>query len=126
MTLSITGRARTDRPGRYLKQLCSHLAEKLPVEWDEAGGTVTFETATSTLTAVDGSLEIAITGAETLHVYRSMGIVAGHLEKFGAKAGLSVEWDDAEVEQAYLAKRAEMMAARAREVEQERQEQGNS
>lgn len=116
MTLSITGRALTTRPGRYLKQLCSHLSEKLEVTASAEEGTVVFETAITTLTVREGSLEVAITGAEDLHVFRSMGIVAGHLEKFCAKEQLVVQWDDADIEAAYLAKRAEIAAAREREV----------
>ncbi|WP_062071148.1 DUF2218 domain-containing protein [Demequina sediminicola] len=120
MTASITGRARTDRPGRYLKQLCSHVGEKLEVTFDASGGTIHFETAVSVLTVVDGSLEVSITGAEEMHVFRSMGIVAGHLEKFGAREGLGVQWDDAGLEAAYNAKRAEVAAQREREVAAER------
>ncbi|WP_061961507.1 DUF2218 domain-containing protein [Demequina flava] len=120
MPLSITGRAHTSRPARYLKQLCSHLGEKLEVTFDAAGGTVRFESALTTLTVREGSLEVAITGAEDLHVFRSMGIVAGHLEKFGAKESLAVEWDDADVEAAYLAKRAEIAAQREQEVAAEK------
>ncbi|WP_062077550.1 DUF2218 domain-containing protein [Demequina globuliformis] len=120
MTLSITGRFTTDRPARYLKQLCSHLSQKIEATHDEGSGTVVFQSATSTLTVLPGSLEVAITGAADEDVYRSMGIVGGHLEKFAAKEGLAMTWDDAAIAAAFEAKREEIAAARRAEVAEER------
>ncbi|WP_061963015.1 DUF2218 domain-containing protein [Demequina aurantiaca] len=107
MTIAITGRAATERAPRYLKQLCSHLGEKLDVEFDKSGGTVRYQDVTAQLTPTDTTLEIAISGVEQLNFYRAMGIVAGHLEKFGAKDGLQVDWDDADLAAAYAAKKEE-------------------
>lgn len=118
MTLSVTGRATTDRAPRYLKQLASHLSEKLDVTVAADGSaTVRYEEAIATLTATDRTLEYAITGDVELHVYRSMGIVAGHLEKFGAREGLRCGWDDPEIEAAFEAKKEQIAAARRAEVD---------
>jgi len=119
MAIDITGRALTDRAPRYLKQLCKHLSEKIDVEYDETSGVVRYKDAVATLTATDRALEYAISGATDLHAYRAMGIVAGHLEKFGARDGLVCSWDDASVEAEYRARRQAMMAQRRAEVEAE-------
>ena len=117
MPLSVTGRAATDRAPRYLKQLASHLSEELAVDVDADGtARVHYEDAVTTLTATARTLEYAITGEVELQVYRSMGIVAGHLEKFGAREGLACTWDDAQVEAAYEAKKAQIAQQRRAEV----------
>ncbi|QYJ02801.1 DUF2218 domain-containing protein [Nocardioides panacisoli] len=105
MTITLTGRARTDRAPRYLKQLCSHLGEKLAVEYDATSGRITYEDVTVHLTTTAASLDVALSGTERDHVLRAMGIVAGHLEKFGAREGLTCTWDDANLAAAYAAAR---------------------
>lgn len=126
MTIAITGRAATDRAHRYLKQLCSHLSEKVEAEYNEEGGIVYFGDAIARLTPTDTTLEIAISGSENLAFYRTMGIVAGHLEKFGVRDNLLVHWDDPGLEAAYLAKRDEMIAIRKAEVEAEADHSGTT
>ena len=106
--LAITGRARTDRAERYLKQLVSHLGQKLDTTLEEGRGEVTYESATAVLTSTPESLEFALSAAEPLDLFRAMAIVQRHLEKFGAKVDLACEWDDDQIEADALAARAKM------------------
>ncbi|WP_084104694.1 DUF2218 domain-containing protein [Demequina sp. NBRC 110056] len=119
MTIDVTGRARTERGQRYLKQLTSHLGEKLEVTLEDGRGVVRYEEVVATLTVTPSTLEYAISGEEPDHVYRTMGIVVGHLERFGAKDGLECGWDDAVVEAEYRTRREAFIAQRRAEVEKE-------
>lgn len=96
-----TARVRTDRPGRYAKQLASHFGRKISTNWDPDAdrGNLTFPAPEGTdlpptscdLIASDGILMMSIEGeAET--VERLERVVAVHLIRFGAKDELEVEW----------------------------------
>ncbi|WP_062379373.1 DUF2218 domain-containing protein [Demequina pelophila] len=128
MPLSVTGRARTDRPARYGKQLCSHLSRKIEASFDpEAGaGIVRREGTVATLVATDASLEITVSGEGEADVFPLMGIVQNHLEKFGAGDGLACAWDDAELDARYQVKRREAMARREAEREAEQAAAGSA
>ncbi|MDN4491626.1 DUF2218 domain-containing protein [Demequina sp. SYSU T00068] len=119
MTLSTTGRFPTDRPERYLKQLCSHLGNKLDATYEGGDGRIVLGTAIARLTATPGSLEIAVSGAEDADVHRVMGVVGSHLDRFAQKDGVSTEWDDAELAAAAKAAREAFVAARKAAAEAE-------
>lgn len=117
MTLSTTGRFPTDRPERYLKQLCSHLGRKLDAQQEDGDGTIRLGTAIARLTSMPGSLEIAVSGAEDADVHRVMGVIGAHLDKFAEKEGITTQWDDAEVAAAARADREAFVAHRRAEAE---------
>jgi hypothetical protein len=90
MTVS-TASVATERPGRYAKQLVSHLSRRITAEWDEASGTgrLDFGPAQGTLTAGDAALELWVEGDD---VARLEDIVGRHLVRFGKKDELVVQW----------------------------------
>ncbi len=106
MIATSTARVSTDRPGRYGKQLTSHLGENLVTTWDqEAGrGSIIFRghgvdtedprfafegTASCDLMAGDGVLLIHIEAPDHV-VERFENVVGGHLVRFGHNEGLRV------------------------------------
>lgn len=117
MTATITGRAATDRAGRYAKQLVSHLGRKIEAEFDaETGvGKLRRDESVCVLTATDATLEFAVTAADQERMFMLMAVAQNHLERFGEKDELACVWDDPTVLEEYEAKRAEMLAKRAAE-----------
>jgi hypothetical protein len=83
----------TDAPARYAKQLVSHLGRRAPVT-EEADGawTITVGDARGRIAVgVDVlSLHVEASDAETLD--RLEHALGSHLERFGARAGLTVAW----------------------------------
>ncbi|WP_018295889.1 DUF2218 domain-containing protein [Corynebacterium lubricantis] len=100
-TYTSTARVKTDRPGRYGKQLASHFGKKISANWDADSdrGHLTFPSpdgpdlpsTTCDMIAGDGVLMLSIDGASDA-VERLERVVAVHLIRFGAKDELEVEW----------------------------------
>ncbi|GAB2841010.1 hypothetical protein GCM10022221_45400 [Actinocorallia aurea] len=89
-----TASVRTDRPGRYGKQLVSHLTRRATGEWSEEAGTGWLDfggAGRAELTSGDGALELRITAApDDLDRYED--VVGRHLVRFGARSELVVAW----------------------------------
>ena len=81
----------TDRPGRYAKQLASHLSRRLTTSWDdETGrGSVLLGNGRADLTAADGALDIRIDSDD---LDRFEDVIGRHLVRFGTKDELVVQW----------------------------------
>lgn len=106
MIVTSTARVSTDRPGRYGKQLTSHLGEKLTTTWDaDAGrGSIILKghgvDAADERFAFDGCAScdlVAGDGVLLLHIEapgdladRLESMVGSHLVRFGAKDSLRV------------------------------------
>ncbi|MFP7366046.1 DUF2218 domain-containing protein [Corynebacterium callunae] len=106
MIVSSTARVSLDRPGRYAKQLTSHLGEKLNTNWDgEANrGSIVLKgdgadaadeklafdgTASCDLVAGDGVLLLHIEAPENL-VERFESVIGRHLVGFGRSIAMRV------------------------------------
>lgn len=83
----------TDRPGRYGKQLVSHLTRRAVGEWDDDAGSgfVEFPGGRVTLTSAEGALDLALV-AGTEEVARLEDVVGRHLVRFGTRDELVVRW----------------------------------
>lgn len=91
--LSSQARVATDQPERYLKQLVSHLGHRLITSAaDDGTGLVEFERGRCELTPEVGALVLAAAADDAETLARVQDVVGGHLERFGAKAGLRVDW----------------------------------
>jgi uncharacterized protein len=92
----------TDRPGRYGKQLASHLGRRVSSSWDDdAGiGEVTLPFGRAELTAQDGALHLFVQGSPDAEpelqggagLDRLEDVVGRHLVRFGTKDELVVQW----------------------------------
>jgi uncharacterized protein len=91
-TLTSRAEVLTDAPGRYAKQLVSHLGHRIPVTETAQGSVLAFDGGHGTVRAADGAvvLEAVADGAETLATIQD--VLGRHLERFGAKAQLVVTW----------------------------------
>ena len=81
----------TDAAARYAKQLLSHLGHKVAVqaiEGEPRGG------AYGTATVIPGSdrLTLCAAAADTESLARVQDVVSRHLERFGARQAVVVEW----------------------------------
>ncbi|RZB14304.1 DUF2218 domain-containing protein [Streptomyces sp. F001] len=113
-------RIETERPSRYLVQLCKHfsnkgrhlgrrlhghsggdgqalrdmraVAEQAQVEWSDTEGQVTLPWGRITLRAAPGVLMLRAEAAEDDDLRRLQDLAAGHVERFGRRDGLLVNW----------------------------------
>jgi hypothetical protein len=86
----------TERPERYLKQLVSHLGNKVETEMTEDGrsGSLTFTSGTCELAAEPGTLVMTAQAEDIELLARVQDVVARHLVRFGTKDELVVEWSE--------------------------------
>lgn len=92
-TLTSDADVSTDAPDRYAKQLASHLGRKLEIVEEGAGTRIVFPDGHCLMTSSPGSLELASAAVDQPTLERVEDVVGRHLEKFGARAELVVEWE---------------------------------
>lgn len=113
-------RVETERPSRYLVQLCKHfsnkgrhlgqrlhghqggdgqalremraVAEQAQVEWSDTEGQVTLPWGQIILRATPGVLVLRVEAAAEDDLSRLQDLVSGHAERFGRRDGLRVNW----------------------------------
>ena len=83
----------TDAPARYAKQLISHLGRRVPFS-EEADGswTTVVGEARGRIVVGDGVLALRAEADDEEALARSEHAVGSHLERFGARAALTVTW----------------------------------
>ncbi|GLZ11714.1 hypothetical protein Acsp04_19490 [Actinomadura sp. NBRC 104425] len=89
-----TASVRTDRPGRYGKQLVSHLGRRATGEWDDesATGWIDFDGGGRVeLSCGEGVLDLRLETAADGQA-RLEDVVGRHLVRFGTRDELLVEW----------------------------------
>jgi uncharacterized protein len=88
------GRARTEQPQRYLKQLVSHLGHKLSTRLLEDGsGEIVLHDGMCRLVAGDGVLVLTARAEDEAGLSHVCDVVGRHLERFGTRDELRVSWD---------------------------------
>jgi len=102
--LASTARVATNRPTLYLKQLCEHFADEterhsaqeFEVSFDDHEGFIDFAPVVSGSCRLDARQEavLVLEASETdqTALERVQRIVARHVERFGNREGLTVEW----------------------------------
>ncbi|MDG3010236.1 DUF2218 domain-containing protein [Rhodococcus sp. D2-41] len=90
-----TAIVRTDRPGRYGKQLVSHLGRRHGGEWSPESGTgwIDLDTGRATVTAAEGALHLRIDSDDIDELARLEDVIARHLVRFGERDELTVTWE---------------------------------
>ena len=124
--LTVEARVETDRPGRYLTQLCQHLsnrgrhlgggrgrqmrhrsggdhgarqpgaAEQVQVEWTEAEGTVTFPGGQCAMRASSDALLLRAEAADAETLEFIENLISSHLSRFSRREPLTVTWHPAD------------------------------
>ncbi|MGW1888459.1 DUF2218 domain-containing protein, partial [Streptomyces sp. NPDC001970] len=107
---------RTDRPSRYLAQLCEHPGQmggqirhrlrlhhdgKTPpqirhVEWSDTHGTIDVGSGRCTLQAGPDSLTLRVEATDQDSLQRIQHLIGGRLQKIGKRDALQVTWQQAE------------------------------
>ncbi|SEG40718.1 hypothetical protein SAMN04489712_10547 [Thermomonospora echinospora] len=89
-----TARVTTDRPARYIKQLCDHLGRRVTttVEGDTGHVALPEGAGACDLRAEDGVLVMTATAPDAEGLARVEDVVGRHLERFGTRESLTVSW----------------------------------
>ena len=91
-TLVSLARIETDRPSRYLTELCEHFASKTHCEWTDDSGAIQFESGACRLVAEEGALVLTAEGPDEASLARVEEVTGSQLERFGAGDALKVAW----------------------------------
>ncbi len=91
-TLVSLARVETDRPSRYLTQLCKHFSAKTPADWTDNSGVIQFEFGACRLVAEECALVLTAEGPDDESLTRVEQVTGSHLERFGARDELAVTW----------------------------------
>ena len=94
--MSNNGNARadvvTDNPGRYAKQLVSHLGHKLAFTTDGATSTATIGDGTGQIVVGDGVLTLHASGDDEQALALVEQVLGSHLERFAQREPLVITW----------------------------------
>jgi hypothetical protein len=102
--LASTARVATERGPTYLKQLCEHFAhegrrhggQEIEVTFDDHAGFVDFAPVISGSCRLDarekGVLVLDASGTDQVALERVQRVLSDHVERFGGRDGLTVEW----------------------------------
>ena len=82
----------TDNPGRYAKQLVSHLGHKVDFTTQGDTSTATIGGARAQVVVGDGVLTLLAEGEDEQAVALVEHVLGSHLERFGQRNELTVRW----------------------------------
>jgi hypothetical protein len=82
----------TEKPVAYMRQLCKHFGHKLTASFDDRTGQIAFDYGDCQLVAGEDQLTIVVTAEDEPGLERLRDVVGRHLERFGRRDGLAVEW----------------------------------
>ena len=83
----------TATPDRYIRQLVSHLSHKVTTEQlSDHSGLIAVHDGQCTLTSAGELLVLEATADSSQGLAHIQDVVGRHLERFGARAALRVEW----------------------------------
>ncbi|MBL7497234.1 DUF2218 domain-containing protein [Frankia sp. CNm7] len=84
----------TDKPARYAKQLASHLGRHAQIREEEDGATriVLGNGGSCLLTSGDGVLTLLAEAPTKVALGQVEDVTGRHLERFGTRAELAVQW----------------------------------
>jgi hypothetical protein len=108
-------RVETERPSRYLVQLCSHLSNQgghltgrvrghlgsrshgrpegpVQVEWTESAGSISLDWGRCALRADPGALVLRAEATDAENLGRIQELMATHLARFARREPLTVTW----------------------------------
>jgi hypothetical protein len=84
----------TNRSESYLKRLCHHFRLKVPAEFDTHHGMVNFAMGNCELWAKPEALVLSVEANDAAALETVKQIVGSHVELFGKRDQLVVEWAD--------------------------------
>lgn len=87
-----TAAVATGSAARYAKQLASHLGRKAEIRDEAKGPRVVIGDGSCLLVAGEHALELRALAETADGLERVQQVVGGHLERFGQREGLAVDW----------------------------------
>jgi hypothetical protein len=90
--LSASAFVLTSRPERYIKQLVSHLRNKVEAELTDQGGRLQFDFGVCDLKAAPTGIELIGTAGNAAQLETLKDVLGRHLVRFGANDELTVSW----------------------------------
>ena len=82
----------TDKPVPYMRQLCKHFGHRTEATFGEDSGYIQFEFGRCELQARDGTLALEAIASDAESHARLEKVIGSHLERFGRRDELRVEW----------------------------------
>ena len=89
------GRVVTETPERYAKQLCDHLGRRSVVEFADGNGRIVLTAGVLVLRSEPGLLTLSAEAKTDDDLAAVQDVAARHLERFGRRTELQVEWSGA-------------------------------
>jgi hypothetical protein len=106
--LTTEAHVETESATRYLAQICRHFSNlrrhesryeaqappdmHVHVEWSDTRGTITFAWGRCILEATPNALTLSVEAADEDNLQRVQDLVGEHLERFGSRDQLKVNW----------------------------------
>ena len=91
-TMTARAHVATDSPDRYAKQLVAHLGRKVEFAVNGRTSTASIGGGTGTVVVGDGILTLVAEGPNEAAVALIEHVLGSHLERFGARNELVVDW----------------------------------
>ena len=95
MTFTARADVPTEAPGRYAKQLVSHLGRKVAFDVDGPASTARFGTGAGRVVVGEGVLTLVTEAPDADSLALVQRVLGGHLERFGQRNELVVTWSAA-------------------------------
>ena len=87
----------THKPSPYLKQRAKHFRHKLDVRFDDDEAVIPFAFGHAELRAGEGELRLDAFAQTPSDLARVEQVIGSHLERFGRRDGLVVNWTEAQL-----------------------------
>lgn len=85
---------RSQKASRYLVQLCKHFAHKIPTDYDDTRGKVTFQPGSCVMRAMGDQLSFRCEARTAPDLAIVKSVVESHFTRFAAKESIAVVWTD--------------------------------
>lgn len=83
----------TPNAGRYMVQLCKHFGHKVPAQWNDHEGRITFEIGEAALRAAPSTLMMVAKAGDPESLTRLEQVMDSHLKRFAFREPqMDVEW----------------------------------
>ena len=83
----------TEHGHRYMVQLCKHFGHKIPTEWNDHEGKITFEMGEAALRAAPETLMMVARAGDPESLSRLEKVMDSHLKRFAFREpDMAVEW----------------------------------
>lgn len=83
----------TDKPHRYMEQLCHHFGRKVPAQYDADSGWVAFSFGRCDMTAESQKLTLRANAKDQSQLDQVVQVMTSHLERFAFRENPTLAWN---------------------------------